>query len=140
MSKLRQLVVLVRDISHTVRFFGSEGIGLKVIVSNDEYAELEASEHLTISVKQATREAELCKGYTPFLVFDVPDVDSLVPNLIMKGAALDGGVKHEPEGKFALLRSPDGLSIGIREVLFNPAQLQMMKDADASLNRAGDPS
>ena len=134
-ARLRQALLLVRNVANTVQFFGPNGLGLRILTTTETYAEMEASEHTILAIKEITREPDLCKGYSPFLCFDVDDVDSLVPNLIMKGATLDGGVKHEPEGKFAVIRSPDGVSIGLREILFTPAQLEMMKDADSTLNR-----
>ena len=134
-ARLRQTLLLVRNVANTVEFLGPSGLGLRVLAKSENYAELEASETTVLAVKEALREADLCKGYSPFLCFDVDDVDMLVPNLIMKGATLDGGIKHEPEGKFAMLRSADGVSIGLREILFTPAQLEMMKDADDTLNR-----
>ena len=135
--KLRQTLVLVRNVASSVDFFGPAGLGLRVLSVSEKYAELEASELSVLGLREAVRESELSKGYSPFLCFDVEDVDMLVPTLIMKGAHLDGGIKHEPEGKFAVLRAPDGISIGIREILYSPAQLDMMKDADSVLNRQG---
>ena len=135
--KLRQTLLLVRSVANSVDFFGPTGLGLRVLSADEKYAELESGEHSILSFREATRESELSKGYSPFLCFDVEDVDMLVPSLIMKGAHLDGGIKHEPEGKFAMLRAPDGVSIGLREILFTPAQLEMMRDADATLNRQG---
>ena len=138
-ARLRQTLLLVRNVSQSVEFFGPNGLGLKILLSEENYAELEACENNILALKTTMKESELCKGYSPFLCFDVSDVDGLIPNLIMKGAHLDGGVKHEPEGKFAVIRSPDGLSIGLREILFNPAQLQMMKDMDRTLNKGQAP-
>ena len=134
-GQLRQCLILVRNVAKTLDFFGQDGIGLKILLKTESYGELEAGESLTLAIKKATRESELCKGYSPFLCFDVHDVDMLIPKLVLKGAVLDGGVKHEPEGKFAALRSPDGVTIGLREVLYNPSQLQMMRDADSTMNR-----
>jgi hypothetical protein len=136
-ARLRQTLLLVRNVPSTVEFFGPSGLGLPILSTSDKYAELEATESTVLAVKEVLREADLCKGYSPFLCFDVDDLDMLIPNLVMKGASLDGGIKHEPEGKFALLRSPDGVFVGLREILFTPAQLELMKDADATLNRKG---
>jgi len=133
--RLRQTLVLVRNVFNSVAFFGPEGVGLNVLSASEMYAELEASEHTILAFKQVYRESDLCKGYSPFLCFDVDDVDGLIPSLVMKGGSLDGAVKHESEGKFAMIRSPDGLSVGLREILFTPAQLEMMKVADETLNR-----
>lgn len=42
-------------------------------------------------------------------------MDDVVPKLVQLGAALDGGIRYEPYGKIAALRSPDGHMIGLYE-------------------------
>jgi hypothetical protein len=133
--RLRQTLLLVRNVANSVDFFGPQGLGLRLLSASDKYAELEATDTTILALREVMRESELTKGYSPFLCFDVDDVDMLVPGLIMKGAHLDGGIKHEPEGKFAVVRSPDGVSVGLREIIFTPAQLDLMHDADVTLNR-----
>lgn len=134
---LRQTLILVRSLGPSLDFYGPAGLGLRLLSTTEKYAELEASGTSILALREVAKESELSKGYSPFLCFDVNDVDMLVPTLIMKGAYLDGGIKHESEGKFAVVRSPDGVSIGLREILFTPAQLEMMRDADVTLNRPG---
>ena len=60
-------------------------------------------------------EAEVSSGYSPFVSFDVDDMDTLVPSLLGLGAVLDGPVQYDTLGKVAALRSPDGLMIALRE-------------------------
>ena len=60
-------------------------------------------------------EAEVSSGYSPFVSFDVHDMDTLVPSLLGLGAVLDGPVQYDTLGKVAALRSPDGLMIALRE-------------------------
>lgn len=133
--RLRQLLILVRDVPRSIHFYGPGGLGLPLLEgSSSDYAELESGESV-LGLRRAQKEAELCKGYSPFLCFDVQDVDELVSNLVSKGAVLDGGVKREADGKFAALRCPDGVTIGLREVLFDPRQVELMNDADEAMNR-----
>jgi hypothetical protein len=42
---------------------------------------------------------ELSKGYSPFLSFNVEDMDGTVLRLLSMGAELDGPIKHPPQGK-----------------------------------------
>lgn len=42
---------------------------------------------------------ELSKGYSPFLSFNVKDMDGTVLRLLSMGAELDGPIKHPPQGK-----------------------------------------
>ena len=42
---------------------------------------------------------ELSKGYSPFLSFNVKDMDDTVLRLLSMGAELDGPIKHPPQGK-----------------------------------------
>lgn len=73
------------------------------------------TDEVLIGLQQATREADLCKGYTPFLCFDVDDLDARLPAVLMMGAVLDGGVRHEVEGKMAVVRTPEGFFVAMRE-------------------------
>ena len=57
----------------------------------------------------------MSSGYSPFVSFDVDDMDTLVPSLLGLGAVLDGPVQYDTLGKVAALRSPDGLMIALRE-------------------------
>lgn len=45
---------------------------------------------------------ELTKGYSPFLSFNVKDMDSTVLRLLSMGAELDGPIKYPPQGKVRL--------------------------------------
>lgn len=42
---------------------------------------------------------QLTKGYSPFLSFNVDDMDSTVVRLLSMGAELDGPIKYPPQGK-----------------------------------------
>ena len=42
---------------------------------------------------------ELSNGYSPFLSFNVKDMDGTVLRLLSMGAELDGPIKHPPQGK-----------------------------------------
>jgi predicted enzyme related to lactoylglutathione lyase len=94
--------------------------------ATDDWAELSCdachdkvggSFHLTI--KAVESEAQLCKGYTPILSFDVNDIDSVITRCIHMGASLDGPIQYPAHGKVAVLRSPDGHMIGLYEPVVN---------------------
>ena len=60
-------------------------------------------------------EAHTTVGYSPFICFDVADMDHTVAALIQRGAVLDGAIKYPPHGKVATLRAPDGHMLGLYE-------------------------
>ncbi|OQS03352.1 hypothetical protein THRCLA_21185 [Thraustotheca clavata] len=113
-SRLRQLLVLSRDVATSKRFY-QEGLGLQLLRESDTFAEFDVNAGVTLSIKQAHGEAACSAGYSPFLNFDVHDMDETIPRLIMLGAAMDGPIKYPAFGKVAAVRSPDGTMIGLYE-------------------------
>ncbi|KAG6574414.1 Glyoxalase-like domain [Phytophthora cinnamomi] len=107
MSRLRQLMVLSRDLAHSKQFY-QEGLGLKLLRSSDTFAEFDTQAGVPF-------EAACSSGYSPFLNFDIPDLSDAVPRLLMLGAIMDGPIKYPAHGKVAALRSPDGVMIGLYE-------------------------
>jgi len=88
-SFLRQSLILVRDVRVAVEFYGPGGLGLPLKHATDSWAELGSDESTcSLALKQTNKEAELCRGFSPMLCFDVADVDELLPNLILKGPFL----------------------------------------------------
>ena len=61
------------------------------------------------------REAKCSAGYSPFLWFEIPDMDDTVPRLVSMGASLDGAIKYMSYGKVAAMRTPDGHMIALVE-------------------------
>lgn len=72
-------------------------------------------------------ESQCCTGYSPFLTFEVDDMNEAVPRLIQHGAVLDGRIRYEAYGTIAAMRSPDGHMVG----LFEKANLP--NDGDSSI-------
>ncbi|ETO78922.1 hypothetical protein F444_06274 [Phytophthora nicotianae P1976] len=114
MSRLRQLMVLSRDLARSKQFY-QEGLGLKLLRSSDTYAEFDIKAGVPLCIKLAQSEAACSSGYSPFLNFDIPDLSDAVPRLLMLGAIMDGPIKYPAHGKVAALRSPDGVMIGLYE-------------------------
>lgn len=50
-------------------------------------------------------EAAATTGYSPFLSFDVDDLDATIGAAMMAGARLDGAVRHQLRGKARMLRA-----------------------------------
>ena len=48
------------------------------------------------------REAYVTAGYTPFLAFDVTELQDSVQRLLSLGATLDGAIKHMSEGQVGM--------------------------------------
>jgi catechol 2,3-dioxygenase-like lactoylglutathione lyase family enzyme len=68
-----------------------------------------------LSIKSVESEAQLGVGYSPFLSFDVDDMDGTVARCAQMGAHLDGPIQYPAHGKVATLRAPDGQMIGLYE-------------------------
>ena len=120
MLKFTNLLLLLRDVPAAVKFYGPEGLGMKVNGAASSWAVLEA-EGLRISLQQAEgfllfpsqfhlwcqrsfffllhSEAAVTTGYTPFVNFTVDDLDSTMMRLVLQGASLDGPVKYPLHGK-----------------------------------------
>ncbi|KAA8499580.1 hypothetical protein FVE85_7165 [Porphyridium purpureum] len=109
-----RILLLVRDVSVTTRFF-TLGLGMKT----DRFARLQSPNLTTIEVCSGDGEASCTTGYSPFLVFEVEDMDSKIPALLSMGATLDGPILYKAYGKTAAMRSPCGHMIGLREIAGN---------------------
>jgi catechol-2,3-dioxygenase len=116
-SRLSRIVLTVRSIESitaSVAFY-HEAIGLPVVRVTDEWAELKASDHQTLTLQLAKDEAQLSAGYSPWLTFTVNSMDERITKCLQHGAFLDGPIQYPAHGKVALLRSPDGHMIGLYE-------------------------
>lgn len=115
-ARLRNVLLLQRDVERAVEFY-SQGLGLSVIVQTHTYAELALGyQQPPLALLQRDNEAVLSCGYSPLLHFTVDDVDETVKQLVLRGASLDGPVKHPAQGKTASLRAPDGHMLGLSSV------------------------
>ena len=112
-ARLRNLLLLVRDMERSTAFYG-QGLGLPVLSQLPTLVKL-GEEERPILLKPAAGEAQCTAGYTPFLNFDVLDMDSTVPALLGLGGILDGPIKHSLHGKVAVIRSPDGHMVSLHE-------------------------
>jgi hypothetical protein len=92
--QLRHVLVLTRDVSRSLGFWGPHGVGLEVLVNSADLAELglPGAGHATLALKQTYSEAQLCQGYSPQLVLEVGpnQLDTLLHRLCGLGALLDG--------------------------------------------------
>jgi len=110
---LKYVMLLQRDVPKAVQFY-SEGLGLQVNCVTERWAELQSGE-TKLALKAADGEAFVTTGYSPFLSFNVTDMDSTVQRLLMLGAQLDGPIKYPTHGKVAAMRAPDGHMLGLYE-------------------------
>mmetsp|Transcript_16932 Transcript_16932/g.30234 ORF Transcript_16932/g.30234 Transcript_16932/m.30234 type:complete len:124 (+) Transcript_16932:253-624(+) len=120
MASLRSVILLQRDVAKAAKFY-SEGLGLRISVLTERWAELKGDgpkDTTALSLKAVDGEAFCSVGYSPFLQFTVRDMDSTLPRLLSLGGLLDGPIKYPVEGKVAAVRAPDGHMIG----LFEPSE------------------
>lgn len=103
--------------------FYQNGLGMTVVRHTDDWAELTCpvgsfsgnKSDFRLSIQSVYSEAQLGIGYSPFLSFDVDDMDSTVARCVQMGANLDGPIQYPAHGKVAALRAPDGHMIGLYE-------------------------
>eukprot|EP00985_Skeletonema_marinoi_P019000 scaffold10755_cov126-Skeletonema_marinoi.AAC.4 len=116
--------------------FYQNGLGLNIVRHTDEWAELQCpvgqpssssslsdyttsaqqpptNNNFNLTIQACESEALLGVGYSPFLNFDVDDMDMTVARCVQMGAHLDGPIQYPAHGKVAALRSPDGHMIGL---------------------------
>lgn len=109
------VMLLQRDVPQAVRFY-RDGLGLRVGAASPRWAELEApGGGGRIALKQADGEAQSTVGYSPFLAFEVPDLQARLERLLELGGRMDGGISYTPYGKAAAVRCPDGHMISLYE-------------------------
>jgi catechol 2,3-dioxygenase-like lactoylglutathione lyase family enzyme len=103
--------------------FYQNGLGMAVVRHTDDWAELTCpvgsfsgnKSDFRLSIQSVYSEAQLGIGYSPFLSFDVDDMDSTIARCVQMGAHLDGPIQYPAHGKVAALRAPDGHMIGLYE-------------------------
>lgn len=85
--------------------------------SGEEYHQsLQAVSGVTLSLQAVhSNEAQLTTGYSPWLTFEVADMDQTITKAMQSGAHLDGPIQYPAHGKVAVLRSPDHHMIGLYE-------------------------
>lgn len=91
------------------------GAGGRQVVSSKSGGSSPAITNFRLSIKAVESEGQLSVGYTPFLSFDVDDMDGVVARCAQMGAHLDGPIQYPAHGKVAALRAPDGHMIGLYE-------------------------
>ena len=67
------------------------------------------------SICDPCREAYCTTGYTPFLSFNVADLQQTVSIMLQLGGTLDGPIKYPGSGKVAAVRAPDGQMLSLYE-------------------------
>ena len=119
-------------LTKSVNFY-KDALGLSVMRQTEEWAELccgttttdnsdtnntsssSSNAYFRMTIKSVHNESQLCKGYSPFLNFDVIDMDTTIAKCAQMGGHLDGPIQYPAHGKTAVLRTPDGHMIGLHE-------------------------
>eukprot|EP00924_Labyrinthula_sp_SR-Ha-C_P011201 maker-scaffold_48-snap-gene-0.38-mRNA-1 protein AED:0.42 eAED:0.42 QI:125/0.66/0.75/1/0/0/4/18/97 len=95
MARLNRLVLLVRDIETSIKFYNGL-LNIPVQTVSDKISEASV-------------------GYSPFISFDVENINEIIPQAIQQGANLDGPIQHNLSSTSAVLRSPDGHIIALTQ-------------------------
>ena len=144
---LKHVLLLQRNVPAAAAFY-EQGLGLIVTQCSDSYAELgdgldengrpvdpkdeKAKPRTVLALKAVGNVSQLTTGYSPFVNFEVRDMDTAVNNMLRMGAELDGPIKYPPQGKVAALRGPDGHMLGLYEMSDSPfAGGNVMMDMDS---------
>ena len=142
-ARLMYVLLLQRDVPAATRFY-KDGLGLAVTAASPTWAQVrrrsgsgrrgraEGTDRAAagrtptqledgggggvgLALKAAAGEAQSTAGYSPFLAFQVPDLQAAVERLLGLGARLDGAIKYGPHGKTAALRAPDDHMLSLFE-------------------------
>jgi len=141
-ARLSRIVLMVRGsegIARAVNFY-HQALGLQVHRVTDDWAELGSSSSgsdITLSLQAVhSNEAQLSTGYSPWITFEVDEMDPTVAAAVQAGAHLDGPIQYPAHGKVAMLRSPDNHMIG----LYEPAvQRSNTDDATTTASSSSNP-
>lgn len=125
--RLSRVVLMVRGsegIASAVNFYHTV-LGLQVHRVTDDWAELSSGNttavggsNVTLSLQAVhSNESQLSVGYSPWITFDVAEMDQTIAAAVQAGAHLDGPIQYPAHGKIAMLRSPDNHMIGLYEPL-----------------------
>ena len=126
--RFSRAMIMVRGaegVAQSVNFY-QNALGMSVVRHTDDWAELAcgvagsdlmapSSAHFRLNIKAVGSEAQLSVGYSPFLSYEVDDMDGTVARCAQMGAHLDGPIQYPAHGKVATLRAPDGHMIGLYE-------------------------
>eukprot|EP01025_Chloroclados_australasicus_P061482 TRINITY_DN8077_c0_g1_i1.p1 TRINITY_DN8077_c0_g1~~TRINITY_DN8077_c0_g1_i1.p1 ORF type:complete len:204 (+),score=14.23 TRINITY_DN8077_c0_g1_i1:208-819(+) len=121
MVLLQHVLLLQRNVPRAAKYY-AEGVGLKLKVLTETWAELEAGSS-TIALKQVAGESFRTTGYSPFLAFRVSELQETLQRIIPLGAEMDGPIRFTASGKVAAVRNPDGHMMS----LFEPAEEQSLE-------------
>ncbi len=114
MALISRVLLLVRSPKLSAEFYSI--LGLQVIISTEQLVQMQAGP-VRLDLVASASEAALSTGYSPVLSFLLPpdQLATCVPQLIMRGAHLDGGIQHRSQEAIACLRTPDGHMIALIE-------------------------
>ncbi|CAM6110495.1 unnamed protein product [Calypogeia fissa] len=118
MALMKYVVLLNKDVPKAARFY-AHGLGLAVTVCSERWAELRSGPFKIALMQAPSGTASAMSSNSPFLSFNVTNMESTVTRLLSMGAELDGPIKYPSHGKVAAVRCPDGHMIG----LFEPADV-----------------
>lgn len=136
-ARLMYVLLLQRDVPAATRFY-KDGLGLAVTAASPTWAQVRRRSGsgrraeafrgtdrrqleggggggVGLALKAGSGEAQCTAGYSPFLAFQVPDLQAAVERLLGLGARLDGAIKYGPHGKTAALRAPDDHMLSLFE-------------------------
>ena len=89
MSEMNKMLVFARNLGVCANFY-TNVLSLKVIAASKTQIELRLNKSSTLLLKEIDTEAECTTGFSPVLMFKVPNVDFVQESLVNYGIKSDG--------------------------------------------------
>ncbi len=115
-SSIRNIMYLSKNAEKSAQFF-VDVFGFKLNHFSINYSELVDSNQNKIVFLKTNSDAQSRVGYSPILHIDVVDFDSVKIKLEnYTDVQFDGDIKENEIGKYACLKTSEGIIIGITEL------------------------
>lgn len=97
---LRNILLLVKNCQQTANFYKAVVKDINIIHETPTFIEMNtAKPSVPIIIKEATVASQLAVGYSPFLTFEVTDMDQSITQALSNGGMLDGPIRYPAQGK-----------------------------------------
>ena len=155
-TTLGPIVLMVRDVTASKAFY--TGLGLKAAAQLEDSlvsfgarlcgaglkslrtltplaswchdAETGCSVPLVLRAGDPAKATDCIGGSTPIISLHVEDLDSCMAACMPAGAVMDGAIQYSPEGRLAVIRSPDGHMLTLLESGIEGSPVQRSNSSD----------
>ena len=111
---LRNITFMSKNAEKSAQFF-IDVFNLKIVHFSENYSELTDANNSKIVFIKTNSDPHTRTGYNPLLNFSVLDFDSIKERLENYDIEYDGEIKDNDLGKYACIKTPDGIMVCITE-------------------------